>query len=780
MNEASTRAEKIDPILKELGWDTDPTKGIKVWREFPMNKGMLLGSGGKRKKTIHADYVLEYKGKRLAVIEAKSDEKQYTDGVAQAKNYAEHLDIRYTYSTNGDRHYLIDMKGDEGEVNTFYTPEELWKLTYKNESSIRDSILSVPFELKGGWQLRYYQHRAIEAALEAICEEKNRILLTLATGTGKTAIAFQIAWKLYQSGWNLTDIGKRKPRILFLADRNILADQAFNSFSHSFEEEALIRIRPSEIRKKGHVPLNGSIFFTIFQTFMSGEDGESQRPYFGEYPKDFFDLIIIDECHRGGANDESNWRDIMNYFESAVQIGLTATPKREENRDTYKYFGEPAYEYSLKRGIQDGYLTPFRIEQIESTIDKYTYSSKDKLIDGELGNEGTFEEKDFNRKIEIEEREAFRVKLFLSMINQNQKTLVFCATQRHAAMVRDMINQYNESKNPNYCHRVTAEDGELGEKHLRDFQDNEKSIPTILTTSRKLSTGVDAPEVRNIVLMRPVKSMVEFKQIVGRGTRLADGKDYFTVYDFVKAHEHFNDDEWDGPPQEKPPTRKKNCKECGNSPCICDKPQKTCKKCNNDPCVCEPVKKMARIKLSDKHVLEIDSTVETTFVTEEGKVINSEEFLTRLYGELPKLFKDQNALKDQWANPKTREKLLEELEQMGYTQKHLDELRNIVKANDCDLYDVLSHLAFQAELIPRTKRAQKATVSLSDYSKNQKEFLDFILSKYVEDGYSELSSEKLPQLMELRYGGVRDAIDKLGDPKDVKNSFEDLQMKLYA
>ena len=233
MNEASTRAEKIDPILRKVGWETDPSKGVKVWREFPMNQGMLLGSGGKRKKTIHADYVLEYRGKRLAVVEAKSDEKEYTDGVAQAKNYADHLDIRYTYSSNGDRHYLIDMKGDEGEVSTFHSPEELWKMTYYKESSIRDTVLSVPFELKGGWQLRYYQHRAIETALEAICEDKNRILLTLATGTGKTAIAFQIAWKLYKSGWNLTDFGKRKPRILFLADRNILADQAFNSFSHS-------------------------------------------------------------------------------------------------------------------------------------------------------------------------------------------------------------------------------------------------------------------------------------------------------------------------------------------------------------------------------------------------------------------------------------------------------------------------------------------------------------------------------------------------------------------
>lgn len=273
--------------------------------------------------------------------------------------------------------------------------------------------------------------------------------------------------------------------------------------------------------------------------------------------------------------------------------------------------------------------------------------------------------------------------------------------------------------------------------------------------------------------MRTVKSMVEFKQIVGRGTRLADGKDYFTVYDFVKAHDHFKDPEWDGPPQAEPPKKKRKTKEDDN-------PHKNCKKCNNDPCVCQPTKRIARVKLSEKHILEIDSTIETTFVSEDGKVISSEEFLTKLYGELPKLFKDQAALKKQWANPSTRDKLLRELEQMGYTDKHLNELRVIVKAQDCDLYDVLSHLGFQAELIPRKTRAQKATIDLNDYSKEQKEFLDFILSQYVEEGHTELASDKLPLLMELRYGGVNDAVNKLGNPDSVRESFENLQKKIYA
>jgi type I restriction enzyme R subunit len=289
-----------------------------------------------------------------------------------------------------------------------------------------------------------------------------------------------------------------------LADRNILANQAYNAFS-AFPDDALVRIEPSEITKKGRVPKNGSLFFTIFQSFMSGEE-----PYFGEYPADFFDIIIIDECHRGGANDEGNWRGILEYFKPAVQLGLTATPKRKDNVDTYAYFGEPVFVYSLKDGINDGFLTPFRIKQIDTSLDQYVYTPDDTVIEGDIEAGKVYEEKDFNRTIEIVERERTRVELFMSQINQQEKTLVFCATQGHALLIRDLINQISTSDNPNYCHRVTANDGALGEQYLRDFQDNEKTIPTILTTSQKLSTGVDARNVRNIVLLRPVNSMIEF------------------------------------------------------------------------------------------------------------------------------------------------------------------------------------------------------------------------------------------------------------------------------
>ena len=287
---------------------------------------------------------------------------------------------------------------------------------------------------------------------------------------------------------------------------------------------------------------------------MCGTDAEGNpAPSFGDYPPDFFDFIVIDECHRGGANDESNWRGILEYFSPAVQLGLTATPKRQSNVDTYAYFGEPVYIYSLKEGINDGFLTPFKVKQIATTLDDYVYTPDDTVIEGEVEVGKRYTEDDFNRLIEIKEREAYRVKLFMEMIDQKQKTLVFCATQIHALAVRDLVNQIKVSKDPNYCTRVTANDGSEGERWLRVFQDNEKTIPTILTTSQKLSTGVDARNIRNIVLMRPINSIIEFKQIIGRGTRLFDGKDYFTIYDFVKAYEHFNDPEWDGEPLEPEP-----------------------------------------------------------------------------------------------------------------------------------------------------------------------------------------------------------------------------------
>jgi type I restriction enzyme R subunit len=788
MNEAETRAEHIDPALKTAGWGV--VEGSRIRREYPITLGRLEGFG-RRGKPLTADYVLIYRNTKLAVVEAKAWDEELTEGVAQAKNYAGKLAIRYTYASNGQGIYSIDMQtGQEGEVPRYPTPEELWELTFAEENAWRDRFAAVPFQDKGGYfQSRYYQDIAIERVLEAIAAGRDRILLTLATGTGKTFIAFQIGWKLFYSRWNLSGKPSRRPRILFLADRNILADQAYNAFS-AFPEDAMVRIEPTDIRKKGRVPKNGSLFFTIFQTFMSGppKDGKPS-PYFGEYPPDFFDFIIIDECHRGGANDESNWRGIMDYFAPAVQLGLTATPKRKDNVDTYAYFGEPVYIYSLKDGINDGFLTPFKVKQISTTLDEYIYTPDDKLIEGEIEAGKRYTEPDFNKIIEIKEREAHRVKLFMEQINQQEKTLVFCATQDHALAVRDLINQMKISKDPDYCQRVTANDGALGEQHLRDFQDNDKSIPTILTTSQKLSTGVDARNIRNIVLMRPINSMIEFKQIIGRGTRLYDGKDYFTIYDFVQAHHHFSDREWDGEPLDP-----EACPKCGTRPCVClVPPPEPCSVCGQSPCVCPPepcpkcgkrpceCKKKAKVKLADGKERNIQHMMVTSFWHPDGTPMSAQQFMEMLFGKLPDFFKDEGELRAIWSAPDTRKKLLEGLAEKGFGKDQLTEMQKIIDAEKSDLFDVLAHVAYALPPITREERATKAKMVFStNFNTRQQVFLEFVLSHYVSQGVEELDQEKLTPLLRLKYNNsIADAVADLGRPEEIGKVFAGFQKYLY-
>ena len=936
MNEAETRAELIDPKLKACGWGV--VEGSKVLREYPITQGKIQTGGAcsvrgaeRRGKKEIADYVLVYKGIKLAVVEAKSDELEVGEGVMQAKKYAEKLKLETTYSTNGKAIYQICMKsGEEGLVTDFQSPEQLWEKTYpvvsttlnhrddadtersRNAAMWREKFANVPFEDKSGsWQVRYYQEIAVQRTVEAIAQGKDRILLTLATGTGKTAIAFQIAWKLFQTRWTVRQTHRppgaepvvaRRPRILFLADRNILADQAYNSFS-AFPEDALVRIKPNEIRNRGRVPTNGSIFFTIFQTFMTStssvtknekedfaeilniENGKQGYMYilqcadgsfytgstnnllrrikehksgegakftkenfpiklvyyesfgridlafnrekhvqgwsrakkialikgdkeqlialsknksknepkvaeqslslskgveaFGEYPADYFDFIIIDECHRGGANDESNWRSILEYFSPAVQLGLTATPKRKDNVDTYRYFGEPVYIYSLKEGINDGFLTPFKVKRIKTTLDDYRYTSDDTIVEGEIEEGKLYEEKDFNRTIEIVEREAKRVNIFLDEANQNEKAIIFCANQAHAALIRDLVNQNRKQKRgmlsevEAYCVRVTANDGEEGERFLREFQDNEKTIPTILTTSQKLSTGVDARNIRNIVLLRPVNSMIEFKQIVGRGTRLFDGKEFFTIYDFVDAYKHFSDPEWDGEPilEEESSGVKESTVEYGSTsatPTTSDiEPQER--------------KQKIKIKLRNGKEREIQHMISTSFWSADGKPISADEFLSNLFGELPKLFKDEEELRKLWCNPITRRTLFEKLDNAGFPKSDLQTLQKLVDMEKSDLYDVLEYV-FNGDYIAMTRegraKAAEATI-FALLNDKQKEFISFVLSKYIETGVDELDQEKLPILLTNKYQSLEDAKEILGDTANISRLFIEFQEHLY-
>ena len=759
--EADTRANRIDPVLAASGWTAE------LVRREVICPGRIQ-SGGKRGKGLSCDYVLFYKGQKIATLEAKRAGLSHREGIGQTKDYATRLGCRFAFASNGLKWYQIDMAtGKEGESDLpFPTPDDLWKRTFEDDNQWRERFGDVPFEADAGkWEPRYYQHRAITSALEAIGQGRDRILLTLATGTGKTSIAFQIAWKLFQSSWNLSREPNRRPRILFLTDRNILANQAFNSFS-AFPSDAIVRIDPEAIGKRGSVPKNASVFFTIFQTFMTGEG----KPSFTGYQSDFFDFIIIDECHRGGANDEGSWRAILEYFSPAVQLGLTATPKRTHNVDTYNYFGEPVYSYALKDGINDGYLTPFKVRQIASTIDDYIFDGSDDLLSGEIEEGAKVTEAEFNRKVEIEERERSRVREFLAEINPREKSLVFCASQNHAALVRDLINQEPVSENPNYCQRVTSADGKMGEQYLRDFQDNDKTIPTILTTSHKLSTGVDARNVRNIILMRPINSMIEFKQIIGRGTRTYDGKDFFTIIDFVKAYELFHDPAWDGPPEEFPEPEPKPPggfhEPPGEGPTELDPPL--------------PKEKIV-IKLSDGKERSIQYMKATNYMGPGGKFMSAQQFLEMLFGDLKGMVADEDQLRKKWSNPETRQRFMEQLREKEYTNEILRDVKALVDAPNSDLFDVLSYILFTHPPLTREQRADNVKKDgLGDIAEDMREFLLRVLTSYIQLGEDELSDNRLAQHMKAMYGSVSEGASRLGNTSVVREAYLRMQEQLYS
>lgn len=796
MNEAQTRLDKVNPKLRECGWGVVKESRILVEQNaYKLTNGKI---GSSSSRALKVDYILVYKGVKLAIIEAKSDEKDYNEGVAQAKLYAQMMNIRFTYATNGDKIYEIDMlTGMEDEIDSYPTPEELWDNTYRELDEWKEKFLLTPFFTKPDKTPRYYQENAVNKVLDAISEKRNRILLTLATGTGKTFIAFQIAWKLYQTKWNNKG-DDRRPRILFLADRNILANQAQTDFG-GFDEKLCLRITPRTFRENKNVPTAQNIYFTIFSTFMTPE-GE---PSYKQYDENFFDLIIIDECHRGGANDESRWRDILDYFSSAFQLGLTATPKRTDNVNTYEYFGEPVYQYSLKQGIEDGFLTPFRHVVMKTTIDEYIYSVDDDIIEGEdlIDEDKVYEEKDFYYgNIEIVKRDELRVKEMLNEINPNDKTLVFCYNQSHAAKIRDMINRLSNSKNPNYCVRVTANDGTIGENYLRQFQDNENLIPTILTTSHKLSTGVDARNIRNIVLMRPINSMIEFKQIIGRGTRIFDNKLYFSILDFVKAYEKYQDPQWDGEPicprcnqvdcicdGNEPPRvcskcgqkpcvcKKEPCGICGESPCVCGK--EPCRVCGQLPCVCK--KKKIVIKLSDKR--EIEVIKDYMFMDVDGKPISTKDFIEKIFGHLPQYFNSKEELIKIWANPLSREQLLNKLEIAGFGIDKLTSLQEIIDAKDSDLLDVLEFIAYSIEPIKRMDRVEENKDNIySNLNDNKKDFVDFLVDLYIKAGVSQLSNSNIKDVINMKYNSLEDAKKNLGNISSIKEVFTNFQKSLYG
>ena len=802
MDETATRRKLIDPALYDVGWEQVPESEILTEQRAYITPGEVTALP-QNKHPKKVDYLLMYKRKKLAVIEAKSDEKPVSEGIPQAKQYAELLHIRFTYATNGREIWAIDMgvkdalgnyiiPSKEGPVDKFPTPQELWQMTYPEENEWRDKFNLCPLNRGGGREPRYYQEIAIDSVLNAVARGQKRILLTMATGTGKTYTAFQICWKLYETNWNNRGT-EHKPRILFIADRNILANQAKNDFEQ-FPEDAMERVTPELIHDKkhnDHLPTARHLYFTIFQTVMC-EDATGQ-PYYKQWPQNFFDFIIIDECHRGGANDESEWRELMTWFAPAVQLGMTATPRRKDNANTYRYFGDPVYSYSLKQGIEDGFLTPFRVKIATSNIDTYKYNPNDD-VEGIIDTERTYTEQDFYAgNIEMRERDEHRVKELLGQIEPDDKTLVFCATQAHALEVMAMINQWKTVPDSNYCERVTADDGSKGEETLKKFQNNDLLRPTILTTSQKLSTGVDARNVRNIVLLRPVNNMIEFKQILGRGTRLFDGKYFFTLYDFVGASARFQDDDWDGDPF---------CEVCGNYPCTCNKKPKpdVCPKCGNDPCTCPPPlppepcpicgnlpctcpgpkRNKIVVKLSPLRSLCLETRWDERIMFG-NEALTIEQYIKKLFGALPNFLDGEEDLRERWSQPETREQLLDLLERSGFPEDKLEQMRRILQLEACDLLDVLSYLAYNTTPIERQRRAEILREDMMNkLSVQQQEFVNFILDMYVRNGFKELGMDKLGTLIDMKYHTIADAKRQLQmDPKGMRDFFLGMQKNLY-
>jgi type I restriction enzyme R subunit len=767
-NEADTRAELIDPALNSKEWITGT-----VVREYQFTDGRKI-IGGKRGDILKVDYLLKYNNINLAVIEAKRERLHPTEGLEQVKNYATKLKLPIVYSTNGHKIYKFDMRTGRGDyIDNYPTPQELYREIY-HKNDTKDKLLEQPYHSIGSMKPRYYQEIAINKTLEAISENKNRILLTLATGTGKTYIAFQIAYKLFMSKWNRTN-KDRRPKILFLADRNVLIDQAMNTFNPI--ENEIIKIDGSEIKRRGGiVPTNANIFFAIYQAIAEREDIGG---YYKDYDKDFFDLIIIDECHRGSATEDGSWRTILQHFTSAIHLGLTATPKRKDNVDTYGYFGEPIYEYSLKDGINDGFLTPYKVKRVHTDIDEYVLDEKEIVsIQGELDNKGIYTIKDFEKNIIIQDRTELIAKEILNLINQNDKTIIFCVNQQHALDLRDSINKFKTSNDPDYCVRITSDEGEIGRSKLRQFQDNDKTIPTILTSSKMLTTGVDARNVRNIILTAPIASMVEFKQIVGRGTRIFDGKDFFTIIDFVGATNLFYDKDWDGEPEDKTETTGKK----GNA----GKGKGTGGENNPEPSTPQdPPKPINKIEVKLKNGRKVKITnIETRYVGVDGKPLTASEFLDMILDKVPTLYKDENQLRQIWSNPKTREELLIKMSKYGLDPESLNLLKELFSANDSDIFDILSHISFSKEILTRGERIAKANFDEEFFDKihspKAKEFLEFVLDMYKEYGVSELGSKSLPNLIERsKLHTIKDAINEFGTPVNLNNYYNGLQQKLY-
>lgn len=755
--------------------------------QFTDGKISLKGNFVHREKPKFADYVLYFnRNTPIAIVEAKDANHTATHGLQQAMDYARMMDLPFAYSSNGEafvEHDFLTGKERTIEMSDFPTKEELYaryiQESYNGEgiSEQVQKIINQPYCTgQNIFPPRYYQRNAINRTVNAIARGQNRLLLVMATGTGKTYTAFQIVWRLLKSGM--------KKKILYLADRNVLVDQSTEQDFKPLEKV----IHKIDVSKDDKTKITSyEVYFSLYQQLV-GQEGV--KHYEELFKPNFFDLIIIDECHRGSAKDDSQWREILEYFSSATQLGMTATPKETKYQSNITYFGEPIYTYSLKEGIEDGFLAPFRVINITTNIgDEWRPTKGQRDIYGNLIEDRIYNNKDYDYNIVIEDRireVAEEITKYLKSTDRMAKTIVFCADEPSADRMRQALVNANSDmvkKNPDYVVRITGSDP-YGKSKLDYFISVSSPYPVIATTSKLLSTGVDCKMVKLIVLDQTIGSMTEFKQIIGRGTRLREkqGKTHFSVMDFRNVTRLFADPDWDGPIEVDPnyppqPGPAHVCPVCGQDPCVCPPPPpRVCPVCGKNPCECpeqpKPVvnKEGCTVKVINKVVSVYDT---------DGKLLRVENITDYTKKNILDTYADLSAFIRKWSSAKNKSEISDLLKDSGID---LSQLKHDQGMDDVDDFDFICHIAYGKKALTRRERAEnvKKRDVFSKYGEKAKLVLELLLEKYMNEGIYEVEKRTVLSLDPFKKMGSPSAIAKLfGGNKEYLEAVEELKQLIY-
>lgn len=782
LTEADTCRRFVLPKLYASGWTDEQ---ISEQRSFTDGRIVVVGTKVKRKPQKRADYLLRYRRDfPIAVVEAKSIYSNPGDGLQQAKEYALILGLKFAYATNGRGIVEHDfLTGQDNDLEDFPSPDELWQRLRAVEGideATAERVLAPYYHLSGK-SPRYYQEIAINRAVQAVLQNKRRVLLTLATGTGKTVIAFQICYKLWNSRWNRTG-EHRRPRILYLADRNVLVDDPKDKIFAPFGD-ARWKIEGEAIKSR-------EMYFATYQAIARDE----RRPgLYREFPPDFFDLIIVDECHRGSARDESNWREILQYFEPAYQLGMTATPLRQDNRDTYAYFGNPLYTYSLKQGIDDGFLAPYRVHRVVSTVDAAGWRPTKGEMDryGREIPDGQYGTKDFERLVSLRARTqaiARNLSDFLAKTDRFAKTIVFCVDQEHAEEMRKALNNCNADiakDHPEYVVRVVSDEGQIGRGFLDRFMDVETVVPTLVTTSQMMTTGVDVPTCRNVVLARVINSMTDFKQIIGRGTRVRDdyGKLYFNIIDYTgSATRLFADPDFDGEPAL---ITEEEMNESGQTVSETEVAVGTEEAVAQSTEFGLPEEKdrseLPRKYYVDKGAVEIAAHL-VYELDANGKQLRVVKFTDYTADKVRSMYSSAAELRSKWGKAEERAAIIDAMEDRGIS---FEELSKVANQPDADPFDLLCHVAFNAPLRTRRERAEALRREKHEffdrYQPGARAVLAEMLDKYIEFGTAQFQIPEILKVPPISDRGTVPEITALfGGAENMRAAVNEMQTLLYA